>query len=55
MTRISKQGERRNRSPKRRVYKPPFSGEKAPQIPFKEKENAVPQELQNTVFIPKIK
>lgn len=55
MTRVSKQEERRNRSPKKRKYLLPFDGKRAPQIPYKAKKNAVSSELENTLFIPKIK
>jgi len=56
MTRISKQGRRRNQSPRRPKLGSIKTGPKKDQLPlgFKEHLNALPNENQ-TVFISKIK
>lgn len=57
MVRISKQGKRRNLSPRRPRSPSLKTGPLRDQLPngFKEHENAVPAEFSGQAFIPKIK
>lgn len=57
MVRISKQGERRNRSPHRCRPPSPKSGPKEDNLPqgFKVHTNAVTGNLSERIFIPKIR
>ena len=58
MVRMSKQGERRNQSPrKRRPNLDAKTGSKKDNLPlgFKEKANAVEGDLSTQLYIPKIK
>ncbi len=55
MTRMSKQSERRMKSPHKRRYASPKTGSKKDNLPkgFKEHKNTAPQDA-GSVFIPKI-
>lgn len=55
MVRISKQEERRNRSPKRCRAPSVKTGPKAEALSFKPHANAVEGNFSQTAFIPKIK
>ena len=55
MTRMSKQGERRNVSPRRPTLKGVKTGAKKEAKPYKEHTNSISTELKGCVFIPKIK
>ncbi len=57
MTRMSKQGERRNRSPRKRRAPSPKTGPLKDhlELGYKPHENALSDELAKTVFIPKVK
>lgn len=55
MTRMSKQGERRNVSPRRPSQKGVKTGAKKEVAPFKAHMNSISTELKGSVFIPKIK
>lgn len=57
MVRISKQAERRNRSPHRRRNPSPKTGPLKDNLPegYKTHANAIEGDLAATVFIPKIK
>lgn len=57
MTRISKQAERRNRSPRKHRPPSPKTGPKKDNLPggFKEHANALDGSLAKAAFIPKIK
>lgn len=55
MVRISKQGERRNRSPKRCRAPARKTGPKAQAIAYKPHTNALEGDLSKMAFIPKVK
>ncbi|MBA3958699.1 MAG: hypothetical protein H0X51_09960 [Parachlamydiaceae bacterium] len=55
MVRISKQSERRSRSPRKHRGPTVKTGTRKDNLPFKEHNNAIEGELAGTAFIPKIK
>ena len=57
MTRVSKQEERRNRSPRKRRAPGPKTGPKKDNLKlgFREHSNAAAESYTNILFIPKIK
>jgi hypothetical protein len=56
MTRMSKQGERRNTSPRKHRKASPKTGPRKDNLPkgFKEHANAVDEKVAGTIFVPKV-